>query len=203
MAEPIEGNSGHWPSQQLGAATPFLRERRAHSPRVQQILDEARLMLRESGWHNVSMRRLAARLDVKAPSLYKHISGKEELCELLLEETLCALGRSVNEAAESEPTPQSVLMAYRKSAFADPYGYRLISRSQFVNINQPSELDSWIREPFQKVAGGEAEGLALWAFAHGMVTAELIQDKHPTSGQNHRDSINADQVWEAGARVFS
>lgn len=165
-----------------------------HSPRVQHILDEARSMLRESGWRNVSMRRLAARLDVKAPSLYKHITGKDELYRLLLDETLRNLGAALHAAVEEDPCPRSLLKAYRRAASADPHGYRLIGRGRVVNIVEPTELDLWIREPFTRVTGGdEARGLALWAFAHGLVIAELVQDSGHT----------ADPVWLAGADAFA
>ena len=151
-------------------------------------------MLRESGWRNVSMRRLAARLDVKAPSLYKHITGKDELYRLLLDETLRNLGDALHAAVEEKPCPRSLLRAYRAAASADPHGYRLISRSKAVNMVAPTELDLWIREPFTRVTGGdEARGLALWAFAHGLVTAELVQDSGDT----------ADHVWLAGADAFA
>lgn len=165
-----------------------------HSPRVRHILDEARAMLRESGWRGVSMRRLAARLDVKAPSLYKHITGKNELYRLLLDETLRNLGTALHASIAEEPCPRLLLRAYREAASADPHGYRLISRSRVVNMVEPTELDRWIREPFTRVTGGdEARGLALWAFAHGLVTAELVQDSGST----------ADPVWLAGADAFA
>lgn len=164
-----------------------------HSPRVQHILDEARSMLRESGWRNVSMRRLAARLDVKAPSLYKHITGKDELYRLLLDETLRNLGGALHAAVADDPCPRSLLRAYRRAASADPHGYRLISRTRVVNMVEPTDLDRWIREPFTRVTGDEARGLALWAFAHGLVTAELVQDSGHT----------ADPVWLAGADAFA
>lgn len=162
------------------------------SPRVRRILDEAREMLRESGWGGVSMRRLATRIGVKAPSLYKHISGKEELFRLLLEEMLVALADRLQEACDAEPTAASVLAAYREQAVADPHGYRLIARTKIVDVTEPDALDRRIRAPFVAVTGDEHRGLALWAFAHGLVTAELVQDS----------GVDLDGVWAAGAAAF-
>nr|WP_120491169.1 helix-turn-helix domain-containing protein [Corynebacterium lactis] len=180
---------------------------------MQKIVNEARAMLRESGWSSVSMRRLAARLDVKAPSLYKHISGKEELLQLLLAESLYSLGQRIHAAIEQEPTAASLLGAYRQAVLDDPHGYRLMSRTRFVNVASPSTLDAWIREAFITVAGDESKGLAMWAFAHGLVTAELVQEGSPateeTDGENasvassNAENVEAvDAIWAAGAAAF-
>lgn len=47
------------------------------------ILGEAISLLREEGLDEVTLRKLAARLGVEAPSLYRHISGKQELLALI------------------------------------------------------------------------------------------------------------------------
>ncbi|KAA9287796.1 TetR/AcrR family transcriptional regulator [Corynebacterium amycolatum] len=181
---------------------------RRQSPRMQKIVDEARAMLRESGWSAISMRRLAARLDVKAPSLYKHISGKEELLQLLLTESLENLGKRIHAAIDEECTSASLLQAYRQAVLDDPHGYRLMSRTNFVNVVSPSSLDAWIRDAFIKVAGDESKGLAMWAFAHGLVTAELVQDGspalEPSAEAGAADSLAAvGAIWDAGAEAFS
>lgn len=49
----------------------------------EQILSEAVSLLREEGLDEVTLRKLAARLGVEAPSLYRHISGKQELLALV------------------------------------------------------------------------------------------------------------------------
>ncbi len=152
-------------------------------------------MLRESGWESVSMRRLAARLGVKAPSLYKHISGKQELYTLLLEETKGRLAGALSEAWGREATVSSLLRAYRSAALAEPHGYLLLARGRTVLRAEPGEGELDVITAFQEAAGGDrAAGLAMWAFAHGLVTAEITQE-----GARPED---ADAVWEAGARAF-
>lgn len=175
---------------------------------MQKIVDEARTMLRESGWSAISMRRLAARLDVKAPSLYKHISGKEELLQLLLAESLSNLGKRIHAAIDEDCSSAALLQAYRQAVLDDPHGYRLMSRTNFVNVASPSSLDAWIRDAFIKVAGTESKGLAMWAFAHGLVTAELIQDGSPAvetqASSDAEESMEAvAAIWDAGAEAFS
>lgn len=174
------------------------------------------------------MRRLAARLDVKAPSLYKHISGKEQLLHVLLSETLENLGQRLHDAIEEDPSPQSLLAAYRAAVHDDPHGYQLMSRTRVINMADPNQLDSYIRNAFFKVAGTEQRGLAMWAFAHGLIMAELIQDcpseencevsvpghndmntwhhgeSDTTKPQNSGVEVKPiDAIWAAGAEAFS
>ncbi len=42
-------------------------------PRAQEIVAEARELLEEEGAEALTMRRLAERLGIRAPSLYKHL----------------------------------------------------------------------------------------------------------------------------------
>lgn len=54
--------------------------------RKQQILNTAAQLFKERGYSAVTMRDLAAAMDMKAASLYNHISGKQEiLSQLILE----------------------------------------------------------------------------------------------------------------------
>jgi AcrR family transcriptional regulator len=52
--------------------------------RKKQILQTAAQLFRERGYSAVTMRDLAAAMDIKAASLYNHISGKQEILALLI-----------------------------------------------------------------------------------------------------------------------
>lgn len=60
-------------------------EIRTLPPRLNRarIVDEAIALLRDEGLGSVTLRRLASRLKVEAPSLYKHIRNKDELLGLV------------------------------------------------------------------------------------------------------------------------
>ncbi|WP_263588053.1 TetR family transcriptional regulator [Sphingopyxis sp. GC21] len=47
------------------------------------ILDEAIALLQEDGLDDITLRKLATRLDVEAPSLYRHVAGKQQLLALM------------------------------------------------------------------------------------------------------------------------
>lgn len=52
--------------------------------RKKQILRTAAQLFRERGYSAVTMRDLAAAMDIKAASLYNHISGKQEILAFLI-----------------------------------------------------------------------------------------------------------------------
>ncbi|ALM20579.1 transcriptional regulator [Nonlabens tegetincola] len=52
--------------------------------RKSQILTTAARLFKERGYSAVTMRDLAAALDMKAASLYNHISGKQEILTILI-----------------------------------------------------------------------------------------------------------------------
>ena len=49
------------------------------TPRAREIVAAARGILEEEGAEALSMRRIAERLGIRAPSLYKHVPDKEAL----------------------------------------------------------------------------------------------------------------------------
>src|ERR671913_401440 len=51
----------------------------ARSPRAREVVDVARRLLEEEGPAALTMRRLAERLGIRAPSLYKHLPDKAAL----------------------------------------------------------------------------------------------------------------------------
>ena len=97
---------------QVAAARPTPRER---TPRALQIIGAARGLLEAVGPDGLTMRRLADELGIRAPSLYKHVSGKPDLelglVELAMEESGETLHRAV--ARGSADPVGALLTAYR------------------------------------------------------------------------------------------
>lgn len=52
--------------------------------RKQEIINTAALLFKEKGFNAVSMRDLAGNLDIKAASLYNHISSKQEILAVIV-----------------------------------------------------------------------------------------------------------------------
>lgn len=74
------------------------------------IVNEAIVLLRDDGLEKVTLRRLAARLGVEAPSLYKHIGSKQELLALV---TVRLFGNQIEQVG-SCATWQEWLIAFGK-----------------------------------------------------------------------------------------
>nr|WP_308800893.1 TetR/AcrR family transcriptional regulator [Streptomyces polyasparticus] len=162
------------------------------TPRKREIVTEARALLEEHGAAALTMRALADRLGIKAPSLYKHFPDKAalelELIVLSLQET----GEALEAAADSLP---SLMKAYRAYALAHPHLYRLNTERSLPREALPEGLEARAAAPLLRVCGGDVDmARAAWAFAHGMVILQL----------NDRFPADADltAAWEAGADVF-
>ena len=57
------------------------------SPRAREIVDAALELLEEDGADGLSMRRLAERLGIRAPSIYKHLPDKQALEAAIISRT--------------------------------------------------------------------------------------------------------------------
>src|SRR5829696_10550057 len=101
-----------------GAATHTL------SPRAREIVAAARLLLEDEG--EISMRRLADRLGIKAPSLYKHLPGKPALEAALISDAFLEAA----ERFEQATTMRELGAAYRAFALEHPHVYRLLSQGR-------------------------------------------------------------------------
>ncbi|CAM3625969.1 TetR/AcrR family transcriptional regulator [Nocardiopsis rhodophaea] len=162
--------------------------------RAAQIVGEARTLLEEEGHEALTLRALAARLGIRAPSLYKHIPDKAALEVALIEQGLAGLG-SVLHAAMKEPDPfAAVLRGYREYALANPNLYRLATAGPLARGRLAPGLEDWSGEPFFLLTGDPERAQGLWAFAHGMVILEIDGRFPPGS--------NLDRTWEKGSAAF-
>nr|WP_206313812.1 TetR/AcrR family transcriptional regulator [Streptomyces coryli] len=167
------------------------------SPRARQIVGAARELLEKEGEDALTMRRIADRIGVKAPSLYKHFPDKTavevELMAILLEEMAAAL-----EAAEAAApgSLEALFEAYRGYAVAHPGLYRLGTQKPLPRESLPAGLEERAAAPlFRELGLDEHTGRAAWAFAHGMVVLELA-GRFP-------DGADLDEAWRVGAAAFT
>jgi AcrR family transcriptional regulator len=167
----------------------------ATSTRAREAVAAGRRLLEEEGTAALTMRRLAERLGIRAPSLYKHLPDKAALEAAIittgLEEAAEAFEAAVDGA--DEPLP-ALAAAYRGFALARPHLYRLMNNGPLPRQHLPPGLEDRTVAPVLRVAGSQARARALWAFAHGMVMLEL----------DHRFPPDADldRAWQAGIAAF-
>jgi AcrR family transcriptional regulator len=84
-----------------------IKERRARQKTLlrQEILDAARELLIRDGYENLSMRRVAERIDYSPTAIYLHFKDKEELVFSLCQETFVKLVRELETLPEEFADP--------------------------------------------------------------------------------------------------
>ena len=182
-----------------------------------------RQLLEEEGLEALTMRRLAERVGIRAPSLYKHLPDKAALEAAIIatgfEEAAAAFEQAVDRAGEgpgegsgegpgegagewpgggsgeaSGDALVALAAAYRRFALEHPHLYRLMNNGPLPRAHLPPGRGGRTAAPLLRVAGSEARARAVWAFAHGMVMLELDQRFPPDA--------DLDAAWRAGIAAF-
>ncbi|WP_432137740.1 MULTISPECIES: TetR/AcrR family transcriptional regulator [unclassified Streptomyces] len=150
------------------------------TPRAREIAGVARTVLEESGPAALTMRTLADRLGIKAPSLYKHFPDKRSVEAELIAQVLREMAEAMEAAQARAPGSLPVLgEAYRAYALAHPHLYRLATERPLPRDLLPPGLEDRTARPLLRACGDDLDlARAVWAFAHGMVILEL-QDRFP------------------------
>jgi AcrR family transcriptional regulator len=189
------------------------------SARGREVVVAGRQLLEEEGAEALTMRRLADRVGIRAPSLYKHLPDKAALEAAIiatgLEEAAAEFESAVQDASQERTEGAAggvggdvvdgdgkgaagalpaLAAAYRRFALAHPHLYRLMNNGPLPREHLPPGLEERTAAPVLRAAGSQARARALWAFAHGMVMLEL----------DHRFPADADldAAWQAGIAAF-
>ena len=105
----------------MSAAAPARPGAVGRSARAREVVAAGRQLLEEEGAGSLTMRRLAERVGIRAPSLYKHLPDKTALEAAIiatgLEEAAVAFEAAV--AGATAPLP-ALAAAYRGFALAHP-----------------------------------------------------------------------------------
>ena len=161
------------------------------SSRAREIVAVAREVLEREGPGALTMRRIAEVLGIRAPSLYKHVPGKEALEVAIViagfEEAAAAFEAATDGAAEPLA---AFVTAYRAFARAHPHLYRLMTDRPLPRAHLPPGLEERTAAPLHRATGSPARARAAWAFIHGMVLLELTE-RFPDDGMT-------EQAWQAG-----
>lgn len=152
---------------------------------LDQIVTAAREILEAQGPDRLTMQAVAARVGVRAPSLYKRLANRDALLSLVADATVRDLGRRFEAASPDQPgDPRATAAAYattmRSFAAAQPASYGLVfaSRSDGVRPLLQGLID--VTEPLlraMEALTGPADALnaarLCTAWAHGFISMEL------------------------------
>jgi AcrR family transcriptional regulator len=165
------------------------------SPRALEIVETARALLEDEGVEALSMRRLAERLDIRAPSIYKHFADKRELEAAVISAGFEELAVSF-EAAARRGSLRALGRAYRRFALAHAHLYRLMTSGPLPRELLAPGVEDRAARPLLDVLDGNADrARAAWAFAHGMAILELDGRFPP--------GADLDAAWRLGLAAFA
>lgn len=165
------------------------------SPRAQEIVEAARRLLDEEGPAALSMRNVADRVGVRAPSLYKHFADKEAIEHAVVSTVFTQLAEAFDAALTADDPAAALAEAYRGYAKQHPHLYRLMTERPLDRELLAPGAEDRAASPARLLARDDEDaGRALWAFAHGMTILEL----------NGRFPPGADieAAWRAGLEAF-
>jgi AcrR family transcriptional regulator len=156
------------------------------------IFAAARHILDTQGPEGLTMRAIAADMGIRAPSLYKHITGKREVEVALIAQGLEEVGTVLSSAVSRVGVPLMLIAAaYRAWALTHPHLYRLMNDQPLPRHELPEGLEDRAAAPLLEALSGDLDrARAMWAFAHGMVTLEMV-DRFPPDA-------DLSAAWTAG-----
>lgn len=159
--------------------------------RKAEIVIAARALLEGGGPEAVTMRAIAERLGIQAPSLYKHFPDKEALEAALVVAGFEEQAASFASASRSRNPLAALARAYRAWALDHPHLYQLMTGRPLERDRLPDGVEASAAAPLLEACGGDPDrARAAWAFAHGMTSLELANRFPPDA--------DLDAAWLAG-----
>ena len=151
-----------------------MERRETTSARARAVLAAAQRILDEEGRDALTMRRLAAEVGIRAPSLYRHFPDKAAVEAALIDAGFVALTEAfVRAMREHGATLPALATAYRAFARASPDRYRLMTGGPLPRARLAPGIEAAAATPLLQVCGDPDLARAAWAFAHGMTILEL------------------------------
>ena len=157
-----------------------------------EVIDVAEMILETEGLDAVTMRRLGQELGMRAPSLYKHVTGKDDIMTALQIRAL--QGQAAALAGTS--TLSELAAGYRGWALAHPRLYEIIARHPLDRARLPPGVEAAAAAPLLGAAGGDVDlARALWGLGHGLVDLELAGRFPP--------GADIDAAWATAVHAFT
>jgi len=156
---------------------------------TEQVVAAARALVEAGGTDALTMQAVAARVGVRAPSLYKRVSSREHLLGLVVDGAVRELAAVLDDAAAREPDPRRRIVtladALRQHAHAHPRLFGLLFAPPSAGTPPPratptrdaleAASDAVVRTCAELVGPDHALDAArtVTAWAYGFLTMEL------------------------------
>ena len=165
------------------------------TPRGREIVAAARELLEAEGPEGLSMRRLAERLGIRAPSIYKHLPDKQALENALISACFQEQAVAFEAALATDDPLGAIATVYRRFAREHPHLYRLMTERPLQRERLKPGVEDRAAAPLIEAVGGDVDAArAVWAFAHGMTILEL-KGRFPPGA-------DLDAAWRRGLEAF-
>jgi AcrR family transcriptional regulator len=166
------------------------------APRAHQIVDAALELLEADGADALSMRRVADRVGIRAPSIYEHLADKRALEAAIISRGFELLANASEQTVTGAADPLAALATVYRSFAADhPHLYRLMTARELDRDLLADGVEERAGAALVAAAGGDRDlARAIWAFAHGMLILELDRRFPPEA--------DLDAAWARGLAAF-
>jgi AcrR family transcriptional regulator len=200
-----------------------VQERRAREKKElrTEILDAARDLFLREGYENVSMRKIAEKIEYSPTTIYLYFQDKADLLDCICEETLGRLVRKQNVLEQTVADPlerlRLSLRSYIEFGLKHPNHYMvtfMMTRSAEVQPMKAHEMGqrafNFLRtqlalcaeQKLIEIADVEATAQVLWAAIHGLTSLLIARPKFPWVERNRLIDTLIDTAV-AGLRVGS
>jgi AcrR family transcriptional regulator len=171
----------------------------------QEILDAASELFVKEGYENVSMRRIADKIEYSPTTIYLHFKDKAELLEQVCQETFSRLSQHLARILEQPGDPlerlRRGLIAYVHFGLDNPHHYRAsfmmpkpegFDQTKYVQPDSPGiqAFDFLRRCVFDCISAGklhskDAELISqtLWCGTHGVTSLLITHQAFPWVGK--------------------
>jgi AcrR family transcriptional regulator len=156
------------------------------------ILDTAWLMVKQEGWHALSLRRISEAIEYSVPVIYDHFENKEAIMLEFSRLGFALLSKKLRQAKEKHTDPALQLLgiadAYWNFAFRNKEYYQLMFGLGMPCCNidkcvpEKSAFRDLVMEPIARMmrsGGQKSTNVCLkyhtfWSVLHGLVSIKML-----------------------------
>ena len=202
--------------------TPKQRREREREELRQEILDAARELFVNEGYENVSMRRIAEKIEYSPTTIYLYFEDKASLLFAICEETFAKLAKRIEAITQQSEDPIDALKrgcrAYVDFGLKYPNHYKMT----FMNNSERHEraerylregamgfrcysllranVDECIKQRKFLETDVDAITQAIWAAGHGITSLLILKPDFPWANRNKLIDLMIDS-FIAGLRA--
>lgn len=186
----------------------IIRRKARHKATIKKgILEAARTLAVENGWRNVSIRKIAKRIEYSPPVIYQHFENKEHVLKTLQDEGFEKLAKMIEKgkstAFQRELQLVNISLAYWQFSLAYPELYQVMFNLEGVYVSGRNTNAQLRRagKPAHEIlfhmtaSPSELEEVFFnWcAIVHGFISITMSQRLPPGSPQEQEDKTTKEK----------